>query len=89
MPIDDYEKAIALKDKLEASLPIKVRPGKQLLKLMRDRGQPLSADQELLIDAVYYIGDEGGISCKVADSFSKKENLALVNRKMNSVDASG
>lgn len=66
MQIDDYGQAIALKNKLEAALPFRVRPGKQLLKAMRD--EPISTTTWLEVDTVLYLGDEGGIMLNLIPS---------------------
>jgi hypothetical protein len=66
MQIDDYGQAIALKNKLEAALPFRVRPGKQLLKAMKD--EPVSATAWLEVDTVLYLGDEGGIMLNLIPS---------------------
>lgn len=59
MQIDDYEQAIALTEKLQAALPLQVRPGKQLLQTMTD--EPVDAQTWLTVDTVMYSGDPGGI----------------------------
>ena len=51
MQIDDYGQAIALKNKLEAALPFRIRPGKQL-KAMKD--EPVSATTWMEVDSVMY-----------------------------------
>ena len=66
MPIDNYGQAIALKNKLEAALPFRVRPGKQLLKAMND--EPISPTTWLEVDTVLYFGDEGGIMLNLIPS---------------------
>ena len=38
MKIDDRNVAMALTEKLKASLPIKVRPGKQFLRMLKEKG---------------------------------------------------
>lgn len=77
MPIDDYVKTQALMKKLEANLPIKVRPGKPFLKMMQDGGKVISADHPLSIDSVIYAGDEGGILCAIAPEEQDKEAYAV------------
>lgn len=66
MQIDDYGQAIALKNKLEAALPFRIRPGKQLLKAMKD--DPVSAKTWLDVNSVMYAGDEGGILLSLVPS---------------------
>jgi hypothetical protein len=63
--IDDYDKAQELMRKLEAGLPIPARPTSTLLRLLRQQGLKLARDQELPIRRLFYMGDEGGISCDV------------------------
>ncbi len=59
MQIDDYGQAIALRNKLEAALPFRIQPGKQLLKVVEDKST--TAATWLDVDRVMYAGDEGGI----------------------------
>ena len=59
MQIDDYDQAIALKKKLEAALPFRVRPRKQLMKAIEDKS--ITPATWLDVDMVMYMGDEGGI----------------------------
>jgi hypothetical protein len=66
MQIDDYGQAIALKNKLEAALPFRIRPGKQLLKAMKD--EPVSPTTWIDVDSVMYAGDEGGIMLNLVPS---------------------
>jgi hypothetical protein len=47
MQIDDYAEAIALTEKLKAHVPFTVRPAKEFLKLLQDRGKFVASDQEL------------------------------------------
>ncbi|MGC1219408.1 MAG: hypothetical protein WA783_04875 [Phormidesmis sp.] len=46
MPIDDYASATSLTKQLEASVPFTVRPGKPLLKSMKAKGTPMSAERD-------------------------------------------
>lgn len=59
MQIDDYGQAIALKERLEAALPFRIRPGKQLMKAIKDKS--ITPATWLEVDMVMYLGDEGGI----------------------------
>ncbi|MBC8449020.1 MAG: hypothetical protein H8D78_14840 [Chloroflexi bacterium] len=63
--IDDYTKVKELMRKMEAQLPISVRPTSACLRTMRKQGIQVARDQELHIQRVFYLGDEGGISCDV------------------------
>jgi len=63
--IDDYAKVKDLMHKLEAQLPIPARPSSTLIRMMRQYGVKLARNQELSVKRVFYMGDEGGISCDV------------------------
>jgi hypothetical protein len=63
MPIDNYEEAQALSDRLEATVPFPVRAQKELLKTMHSKGRQANADTIFTVDWVKYSGDIGGISC--------------------------
>jgi hypothetical protein len=65
MMIDDYDKAMELIQKMEASLPIPARPTGGFLRAMKAQGVTIARDQELPIRRVFYMGDEAGISCDV------------------------
>ena len=72
MPIDDYASATSLSRQLDASLPFTVRPGKPLLKLMKEQGTPMSAERDYVVEKVMYSGDEGGIICMLQGSETDK-----------------
>jgi hypothetical protein len=63
MQIDNLKEAQDLCDRLEATIPFSVRPTKQLLKTMIDRGDRASVDDVFTVDWVKYSGDVGGINC--------------------------
>jgi len=63
--IDDYEKAMALIERMEERLPIPARPIGALVRTLRQGGVKLDRDRELQIKRVFYGGDEGGILCDV------------------------
>lgn len=63
--IDDYDATMDLIRKMELILPIPARPTGALVKLMKTKGVKLARDQEMPIKQVFYMGDEGGISCDV------------------------
>lgn len=77
MQIDNYEQAIALTNKLEARLPIKVRAGKPFLKTLRERGETVTPEQEFTVDFVKYSGDMGGIMCALASDSEQKERYVI------------
>jgi hypothetical protein len=69
MQIDDFGEAQALTKALENTLPFQVRPGKEFLKMMRDRGEPVSEKTDITVSSVMYTGDMGGINCTL-ESYS-------------------
>jgi hypothetical protein len=75
MQIDNFEEAQALTAQLEKTLPFQVRPGKEFLKMMRDRGATVSDKTDIKVSSVVYTGDMGGINCTlepVSGSTSKE-----------------
>ena len=71
MTIDDYAKAQALMRKMEAQLPIQVRATKEFVRIMKPHGLKIKRGQELSIQGLFYLGDEGGISCDVTPPEAK------------------
>lgn len=63
--IDDYHRTMTLLEKMEAELPIPVRPTSALVRMLRQHEVKISRDRELEIKRVFYMGNEGGISCDV------------------------
>ena len=63
--IDDTAQASALVDKMNASAPIPARPTRQLVDTLRQKGVSLGRDPKLEIKKVFYMGDEGGITCDI------------------------
>jgi hypothetical protein len=70
MQIDDFKEAQALTNQLEKTLPFQVRPGKEFLKMMRDRGEPVSDKTDITVSSIVYTGDMGGINCTL-ESYSE------------------
>jgi hypothetical protein len=71
--IDNVKEAKKLVARMEADLPISVRAGKGLLKMLRKKGFPISDQQMLSIKHVFYGGDEMGIVCDVTPPGKHKE----------------
>ena len=65
-----------LVENMKAHLPIPARPTKELIQAMEDNENKLALGQELQIDSVLYMGDEGGIGCSI--SMPKDSKTALV-----------
>jgi hypothetical protein len=87
MAIDDYETAIALSDQLEAAIPFKVRLGKEFLKLLREKGMPVSPEAELEVKQVKYSGDAGGIMCAIGESDEEVHIASLTHLKIDPTHA--
>ena len=75
--IDDYAKAMELVRKMEAHLPIPARPTGAYRRAMREQGIKVAPDQELQIQDVLYLGDEGGIACNVTPSKDAEEAIIV------------
>jgi len=75
--IDDYAQAMELIRKMEAHLPIPARPTGAYIRAMREQGVQVARDQELQIQDVLYLGDEGGIACNVTPSKDAKQALIV------------
>ncbi len=71
--IDNCPQALALVERMNASLPIPARPTRQVADLLRSKGASLGADPRLEIKKVFYGGDEGGIMCDVTPGAESKE----------------
>jgi hypothetical protein len=74
MTVDNSREATALTKKLEASLPIKVKAAKELLKMLKTRGDIINPEKEFEVDRVSYSGDEGGIMCRLVSKNDNPEN---------------
>ncbi|MEM7552983.1 MAG: hypothetical protein AAF378_02610 [Cyanobacteria bacterium P01_A01_bin.84] len=73
MKIDNYNQASELTEKLKASLPMKVSPGKQFLRMLKEEGEIINPDKEYQVDSVFYSGDEGGILCSLVSQDNEKK----------------
>jgi uncharacterized iron-regulated membrane protein len=63
--IDNYAEAMKLIQKMKAHLPFTVRPTRATVQSLRQSGAKIRADQDLRVDDVVYLGDEGGIACTI------------------------
>lgn len=75
--IDDYDQALELVSKMKVHLPIPARPTATMMRALREQGRKTTRDQKLLIQNVFYAGDEGGIMCGMALSEDAKEALVV------------
>jgi len=73
--IDNVKEAKELVARMQADLPISVRAGKGLLKMLRKQGFPISDRQTLSIKHVFYGGDEMGIACDVTPQGKHKKAI--------------
>ena len=75
--IDNQSKTMALIKKMKTQLPIPVRPTNQFIRAMKDSKINIAREQELQVDKVFYMGDEGGITSDYAVCSSKKSQSTL------------
>ena len=61
--IDDYEQTMELVHEMGVQLPISARPTSNMIRGLRNQGHKITRDQRLVIQSVFYAGDEGGIVC--------------------------
>jgi len=61
--IDDYPQAMALVSEMKAQLPISAWPTAHLMRGLRQQGLKIARDRKLVIQSVFYAGDEAGIVC--------------------------
>ena len=59
--IDNYEQALALTEKMKASLPFTVYPDQGVSEIAQKKGESLPLNQERTVIEVMYGGDDGGI----------------------------
>ena len=71
--IDDPSQVVDLMAKLQAQLPIPAMPTPDLMRIFRAQGLKLAAGRVLFIKRIFYMGDEGGISCDVTPTRDAKE----------------
>lgn len=63
--IDNYAEAMELVEKMKTHLPITARPTKAFIRATHQNGVKVKSGQDLQIDDVLYMGDEGGIGCTI------------------------
>ncbi len=71
--IDNYSEVVDLISKMEEALPIPMYPTKAFAHLMREQGVKVKSKGEVLIEKIFYLGDEGGIMCAVVVPKQKEE----------------
>jgi hypothetical protein len=70
--IDNLPKAMALVEKMKSILPITARPTKDLVNALRKQGSQIDRYRDVQIKDVYYMGDEGGITCDITPPGKEK-----------------
>lgn len=73
--VDNSRNSEKLVEKMKANLPISIRAGKELLKMLRKQGFPISDRQTLSIKDAFYGGDEMGIACDITPPGKHKQVL--------------
>ena len=71
--IDNYEQTVALIEKMKANLPIPMNSEKGLLIMLRDGKIKTPQGYRFQIEDVLYMGDEGGIICRLSLPDGAKE----------------
>jgi hypothetical protein len=71
--VDNVKNSQRLVAEIQANSPISARASKDLLKMLRKQGLPISDRQTLLIKSVFYGGDEMGIACNITPPGKHKQ----------------
>ena len=71
--IDDPAQVEDLMGKIEAQLPIPANPTSALVQQLRPKGLKISTQRVLFISRVFYMGDDGGITCDVTPTKDARE----------------
>lgn len=77
MPIDNIEEAQDLTKQLKKNLPFQARPGKEIIKMMLEKGKSFTSETLLTIDGVMYFDDYGGITCALKPDADDKERVVV------------
>jgi hypothetical protein len=75
--IDNYEQAIALVEKMKASLPIPIKVTPESMQTMKKEGDKFSRDHIFMVESVLYAGDEGGLMCVLKADINNKAVYGL------------
>jgi hypothetical protein len=63
--IDNYAEAMVLIEKMKAQLPMSAYPTEAVVQSLRQGNPTITTKQELQIQDVLYLGDDGGIACAI------------------------
>jgi hypothetical protein len=73
--IDNYVEAMEIVRKMDAQLPIPARSTRAFIHAMSVNGIKVTFGQNLKIESVLYLGDEGGIGCAVRLSEQQENSI--------------
>jgi hypothetical protein len=77
--IDDQDEAERLLRKLTEALPLSALASPALLANLRGRSSAAKITLDCKVTKVFYLGDEGGITCHVTFDEDEKEEIFLVS----------
>lgn len=75
--IDDPATVIALTRQMQAQLPIPAMATPELVHALRKDGVKIASTRKVQIEQIMYLGDEGGIMCRI--TFSGQTNGVVVS----------
>ena len=76
--IDDVEKSVALVERMRAALPMRALATMGLRETLR-QGSKRDFPHECRVTEVWYMGDEGGISCRLDFGFADAKAVHIVS----------
>ena len=76
--IDDVEKSEALMERMRAALPMRAVASVELRRTLQ-KGSKRVFPRECRVTEVWYLGEEGGISCTLDFGFSDTEKVRIVS----------
>jgi hypothetical protein len=83
MQIDNFLEAQDLCDRLEETLPFRVRAGFQLRNMMKENGIEVDEEKWFVVDSILYTGDMGGISCNLITEGEKPFICSITHMKID------
>lgn len=69
--VDDAGSTSQLIEQMKAHLPIPALPSREMVQTLRRQGVRSGRSRPVMIQRVYYLGDEGGICCDVSADIEK------------------
>lgn len=77
--IDDPTKAKQLLNEMRDALPLAARPTPELIHLLRQRNPHLKLPKICPIVEVFYMGDEGGVCCRLGYGEQEQEEPVITS----------